>query len=56
MLLGSLIVVGLPIPDIIGSIDDKVSSINVVSLDRCFEEFWVMDSTMFQEVKMFILP
>lgn len=51
----SLVVVGLAIPIVVGSIDDEVGGIDVVALDCCFEQFGVVDGAVFQEVQLFIL-
>jgi len=51
----SLIIIGLSVSDIIGSIDGKVSGIDVVSFDCRFEELRVVHSAVLEEVQLFIL-
>jgi hypothetical protein len=54
-LLRSLIVVGLSVSDVIGSVDGEVSSVDVVSLHCRFEQLGVVHCSVLQEVQLLIL-
>ena len=51
----SLVVVGLTISDIICSVDNEVSCIDVIALASSLEELRVMDNAWFFEVKLLVL-
>lgn len=37
------------------SIDDEVAGVNVVALESCFEQLWVVNDTLFHEDQKFVL-
>lgn len=43
------------VSDIISSVDGEVCCVNVVSLYCCFQQFWVVDCSVFFKVQLLIL-
>lgn len=51
----SLVIVGLPVPKVVSSIDDKVSGIDIVALAGSLKHLGMMNNTIFMEVNLLVL-